>query len=142
MTLRLLVTGSRNWSREHLVHLKLNQALGRAGNRRVRLVHGGCPQGVDNFAQRWYERERVFNNRLLDPDIYKADWNKGLSAGFRRNEQMVLDGAWGVLGFVAPCIKPRCTRDDGKPHGSHGTMHCLKVAKARGLPIKAWKENW
>lgn len=140
--LRLLITGSRNWSREHWVHIKLAEAMERARGRQVRLVHGGCPEGVDNFAQRWYERERVFNRQLLRPEIHRADWDKGLSGGFRRNERMVRLGAWGVLGFVAPCIKPGCTRNNGQPHGSHGTSHCLKVAKAHNLHIRAWKENW
>lgn len=137
--LRLLVTGSRNWSREHQVHLKLAEAVRRAENRPVVLVHGGCLEGVDNFVSRWYERERVFN-RHLHQEIHEADWDTGLSAGFRRNEFMVKLGAWGVLGFAGPCIKPSCKRP--KPHGSHGTMHCLKVAKHYKLPIRAWKEKW
>lgn len=139
--LRLLVTGSRNWTREHKVHLKLNEAVKRARGRNIILVHGGCPEGVDNFARRWYLREQVFNRQLVDMEIHRADWSKGLSAGFRRNEHMVRLGAWGVLGFVAPCTKPNCPRGPA-PHGSHGTMHCLKVAKAHKLNIHAWKENW
>lgn len=139
--LRLLVTGSRNFRREHFVHRKLNEAVKRARGRDIILVHGDCPDGPDNFAHRWYGKERVFNRQLVDEDRVPADWSKGLSAGFRRNEVMVRRGAWGVLGFVAPCIKPNCPRGPA-PHGSHGTMHCLKVAKAHHLNIKAWKENW
>lgn len=138
--LRLLVTGSQNFTKEHFVHTKLDQAVLRARGRRIILVQGACPKGPDNFAHRWYERRRVFNRNLSEEQV-PADWHRfGLSAGFRRNEEMVRRGAWGVLGFVAPCIKPGCRREG--IHGSHGTMHCLKVAKHYNLNIRAWKENW
>ncbi|MGX9924151.1 SLOG family protein [Streptomyces sp. NPDC002248] len=141
--LRVIVTGSRNWSAEHIVHTKLDEAVGRAAPLPIILVQGGCSEGPDNFSHRWFLRTQVANpSAVADEEIWEADWSQGLSGGFRRNEHMVRAGAWGVLGFVAPCIKPGCTRNGGKPHGSHGTMHCLKVARHYNLPIRAWKRGW
>lgn len=141
MPLRLLVTGSRNWPHEHLVHIKLSEKLQEAGPRGLILVHGGCPDGVDNFAHRWFERERINHPRLRE-EVHHANWlrDRG-AAGFKRNEKMVRLGAWGVLAFVAPCIKEDCKREGA--HGSHGATHCLKVAKHYNLPIRAWKtKEW
>lgn len=141
LPLRLLLTGSREGVGEHLVFGKLSEKRQQAGSRGLILVHGDCPDGVDNSGNRWYERERMHQPPLFE-EAHPANWNKyGNSAGFRRNEVMVRMGAWGVLGLVAPCTKKDCKRKP-QPHGTHGTMHCLKVAKHYGLPIQAWKVNW
>lgn len=140
--LRLLVTGSRNFTNSDFVESQLVVRFARAqqAGRGLLIVQGDCPNGPDRFAARW-AMEQMRWGAQVDLESHRADWSRGPGEGFRRNERMVRLGAWGVLGFVADCVKPNCTRP--RPHGSHGTMHCLKVAKVHDLPIRVWKtKGW
>jgi hypothetical protein len=55
------------------------------------------------------------------------------TAGHRRNDGMVGRGPEVALAFIAPCTSPRCAKL--KPHDSHGVTHCIKAAKAAGVPV-------
>ena len=142
--LRLIVTGSRTFTNKDFVWMKLTNTMARVHGlgRNLLIVHGGCPEGPDAFADEWVDFLLSTKASGIDREVHLAKWRRlGPSAGFRRNEEMVRLGAWGVLGFLDQCYKPDCTRP--KPHGSHGTSHCLKVARHYKIPIKAWKtKGW
>lgn len=136
---RVIVTGSRNWINEDFVWTQLT-AVQWKEKRPLTVIHGGCRDGADRFAASWVLFQ-VSHGGMVRPLVFPADWSKGLSDGFRRNERMVRSGADLILGFLADCTKPGCDRP--RPHGSHGTSHCLKVAKAHRIPVRAWRtKGW
>ena len=137
--LRVIVTGSRTWTNWQFVWTKLDGVLEKA-DRRIVVVQGECTDGPDMYAKRWALVQEA-KGYPVTLENHKADWSQGNGAGFRRSERMVRLGAWGVLGFVDDCRLHYCNRP--RPHGSHGTSHCLKVAKYYKIPIKAWKtKDW
>jgi hypothetical protein len=56
------------------------------------------------------------------------------TAGHRRNQGMVDREPLITLAFIAPCTSPHCRRP--KPHDSHGVTHCIKAARAAGIPVR------
>lgn len=111
--MRVIVTGSRTWT-DYETILKTLGALPSG----TTIVHGGCPKGAD-----WLADDAAFELGL-PVNVYDADWNKGgRSAGPRRNQQMVDDGA-------DLCIAFR------QPGRSNGTDDCIRRAKAAGIEVR------
>lgn len=138
--LRLIVTGSRNWTNEDFVWGQLTKAMVAAGGRKLIVVQGEGNRGPDRFARRWAMEQMRWGTQV-DVESWEADRSNGPSGSFRRNERMVRAGAWGILGFLADCDKLDCRRP--RPHGSHGTTHCLRVARRYLVPAKVWKtKGW
>lgn len=130
VTYRVLVTGSRNWANSDLVRLTLDQARLLHGRRLV-VVHGACPNGVDAVADEWALENHV------ERDPYPADWTTyGKGAGQIRNAEMVRLGADECVAFIARCIQPSCRRKT--PHGSHGATYCAELAEAALIPTRRW----
>lgn len=84
------------------------------------IIHGACRTGADALAADWAKRHRI-------PELpFPADWRPkplellDLSAGPRRNQQMI---------------------DDGKPDlviafpGGTGTADCVKRARSEGIEV-------
>jgi hypothetical protein len=112
---RIIVTGSRNWSKPERVYETLEALV--ADKENDVIVHGDCPTGADHFAFLWCTRNNVKQER------YPADWKRfGKSAGPRRNEEMVLKGADVCVGF--PILG-----------GSNGTWDCMNRAKQAGITV-------
>jgi hypothetical protein len=83
------------------------------------LVSGNCPTGADAIAERFWEANGMPVER------HPADWKTfGKAAGPKRNQEMVDLGADVCLAFPMK--------------GSRGTMHCMKAAKAAGIPLKIY----
>lgn len=90
--LTVLVTGSRDWVSEDVIHSWLD--LIDRESRIDLLIHGDCPTGADHMADEWCR------SRGVDADRHPADWEKyGKRAGFLRNDQMVKLGPDVVLAF-------------------------------------------
>lgn len=86
-------------------------------HRRVIIVHGDCPQGVDQYAKMWAVRARI------QQEPHPADWKKyGKRAGPIRNGQMVATRPDYCIGFPAS--------------GSRGTWDCLQKAVDAGIPTE------
>jgi hypothetical protein len=115
-TLRVLVTGSRNWPDPDLVYHKLDQLHRRAD---LVIVHGACPTGADAYAAIWCHLNPDGVTEVRRP----ADWERhGKAAGPLRNAQMVADGADLCLAF--------------RIGASRGTSDTIDRAKAAGIPVQ------
>lgn len=122
--LRILVTGSRNWTDRDAIARALFDALAAYAREAIRempvLVHGGA-RGADTIADQVW-RERMLWAELADPEIHRADWERyGRRAGMVRNAEMVNAGATVCLAF---------------PLGdSPGTRGCIRLAEKAGIPV-------
>lgn len=125
-SLRVLVTGSRQWPRERAVVVRDVIAAAAGGDRDpgcVTVVHGACQDregrllGADRWADLTAERLGYRVERL------PADWARfGRGAGMIRNRAMVALGADVCLAF---------------PLGaSPGTRGCLREAERAGIPVR------
>jgi hypothetical protein len=144
---RILVTGSRTWKDYHAVHDALAAVAGealRAGHSGLTVITGAAPYGADHDAVQWaaivsYDGAAGL---AVARESHPADWHprgkRDLSAGFRRNAEMVAAGADVCLAFISPCSARYCTKP--KPHGSHGASHCADLAEKAGIPVRRWTE--
>jgi SLOG family YspA-like protein len=115
---RILITGSRDWTDREAVR----QALIKAGQgarvhpQETVVVHGQCPTGADKIAD---ELAREFGCQI---ERHPADWaTHGKAAGPIRNAIMVSLGADVCLAF---------------PLGeSRGTRSCMRMARNSGIPV-------
>lgn len=106
---RILITGSRSWTDRITIH----GALDTWGGDGTTVVTGACPKGADRLAE---EEARALGYEV---ERHPADWSRGKSGGFRRNEQMVRLGADVCLAFW-----------DGQ---SRGTRHTIDLARSKGI---------
>jgi hypothetical protein len=142
-TLRLLVTGSRDWADLPLLRDELGTALLELGADRVVIVHGKCdprdPQTRQAVPWSAAERlelddqqhllgadwlaDRIAGTRGIWLERHPAKWAEhGKSAGFRRNAEMVALGASLCLAFI---------KDE-----SRGATHCADAAGKAGIPVR------
>lgn len=135
--MRIIVTGSRNWTDYPVLAAALHEVTYGHHPSGITLVHGACPDGADAYAKHYAED----HGWMVEP--HPADWKAhGLGAGYKRNGEMVHLGADVVLGFVSTCTKPvssRCWQKSGT-HASHGTVDCLRKALDAGIPVRTWSD--
>ena len=114
---RLLVTGSRTWHDIRAIELALAAVLARHPEG-VLLVHGACPRGADAIAAAYAARTPGYQ-----VEAHPADWRRyGRAAGYRRNAEMIAQGADGCAAFIRG--------------GSPGSTSAVRLARAAGIP--AW----
>jgi hypothetical protein len=117
--MRILVTGSRNYTSRKSIKDALERWTQGTAWRDITLVHGDCPTGADAIAnsiavQKGWKIER-----------YPAQWHKhGKAAGPLRNGEMADAGADVCLAFP--------TAD------SKGTLDMIKKAKAADIPVNIY----
>lgn len=115
--MRILVTGSREWTDADLVRQVLS--LAPQPYSQHTLVHGDCPRGLDRMAA-------VIASELgFQVEAWPADWKAhGRAAGPLRNQAMVDSSPDRVFGFMC--------------RGSFGTFDCLKRAQLAGVRTHVW----
>lgn len=113
--LRVLVTGSRDWTDERAISDALRAIGSGIASQDVTVVHGHCPTGADAIADK---AARIFG---MNVERHPADWSLGKKAGPLRNQKMVDLGADVCLAFPLP--------------GSRGTKHCMGAATKAGIPV-------
>lgn len=115
---RVIVFGSRLWTDVRAIMMRLVR-LPFA----TTLVHGACPKGADDIAQ------RVWRRWMLIDEPHPANWHPDgtfrtdYDAGFKRNEFMAVLGADLAIGFRAP----------GR---SNGTDDMARRCLAHGIPLE------
>ena len=115
----VLICGSRNWTNKDLIKQEI---LGLEGV--TKIIHGAC-RGADYLAG------EVATELGLVVVEYPADWNSyGLSAGPRRNQQMLDEGK--------PDLVLAFTNDFAN---SKGTKDMVNRAKKQGVTVKIIKEE-
>ena len=130
---RVLVTGSRDWPSADRIRSELDALAGQHPEGLI-VVHGDARNGADRMASDWARRERNAGRRVAE-EAHPADWQRhGGHSGFLRNAVMVAFGADLTLCFLMPCSQRYCRRP--KPHGSHGTSHCVDLAEKAGIPVR------
>jgi acid phosphatase class B len=118
---RVLVTGSRTWTRRYEVVNALCDLHTEYGERLV-VVHGDCPRGADAMARVWADRLHV------QQEAYPADWSTyGRAAGHRRNAEMIATRPDRVLAFI---------RDN-----SPGATGCVELARQAGIPVTEFRHD-
>ena len=118
MTLRVLVTGGRKFDRQDIVDKALDRVLSESPDG-LSLIHGGAG-GADACANAWaYARKAV--GAPVEVHSFPAEWRAyGLSAGPRRNQQMVDAQPDLVVAFP----------------GDKGTADCVRRAEAAGIKVQ------
>jgi len=143
--IRILVTGSRKLTAWQPVAEALDEVAEECDrlDGGLLLVHGGCPTGADQIADRVWRRWMPSFPRLLEPEVHRANWGhctpecplghrkqRGAGtycplAGFRRNAEMAALGAYICLAF---------------PLGeSPGTRNCMMLAEKAGIPVRVFE---
>lgn len=124
--MRILVTGSRNYSDRQRMFDALNDTRILNGEPEPFIVVHGGASGADTLSGEWV---KFMNSRGVPvvEEVHPAEWAKhGKSAGPIRNQKMVDLGADLCLAF---------------PVGeSRGTRHCMSRAVAAGIPLRVVTE--
>lgn len=127
--MRILITGSRDWTDWHIIHAAIETEVYNARFERntpiieegVTVVHGGAI-GADSLAG------RIARNIGFDVEVHPADWkNWGRRAGMIRNIQMIREGADVCLAFI---------KDESK-----GATMTAENAEKAGIPTKIFREK-
>lgn len=115
--MKVVVTGSRDWFKDHVVYDRLKQLPEYST-----IIQGGCPSGADARARELAESEG------FDLITVHANWKKfGRSAGPRRNRKMLALGPDLVIAFCR--------------NNSSGTMSCYNEAVKRGISAEMFREG-
>lgn len=114
--MRVLITGSREWTYERTIRLALEISSHGHDPGEVTIVHGACPTGADAIADA-LAREMGFQL-----ETHPADWSAhGKRAGFLRNAEMAELGADLCIAF---------------PQGeSKGTRMMMDLARKKGIVV-------
>jgi hypothetical protein len=111
---RVLVTGSRTWTAQHVIA----DALREHYTPGAVLISGACPRGADAIA------EQIWASWGGQVERHPADWATGRAAGLARNAAMVAAGADVCLAFI---------RDT-----SPGASHTARLAELAGIPVRRY----
>lgn len=115
--MRVLVTGSRDWSDALGINAVLEEIDIAYPTERVTLVSGACPTGADAMCE---TIARAFG---WDVERHPADWRTfGKRAGYLRNQEMVDLGADVCLAFIR--------------NKSKGATMTAMLAEGAGIPTR------
>lgn len=132
MSLRILVTGSREWIDRAEIRDALDRSiamfLAKAKDGNITVVHGAA-RGADTIADQHAESR----GWVREPHpVLPADWDRyGKSAGHRRNAAMVAAGADVCLAFPLNWAYGQ----------SRGTRDCVDLARAAGITTVVYDGN-
>lgn len=130
--MRVIVTGSRDWSDQARLWQALDLTYGQFVSERTTerkglfvVVHGGA-QGADRMAMAWVRGKRRDGELNVYHETHYAEWNQGgkfvKAAGHQRNQRMVDKGATKALAFIR--------------NNSPGATGCLQMILRAGIPVE------
>jgi hypothetical protein len=131
VTIRILVTGSREWDDKETLWAELDSLRARYGSELV-IVHGACYPAVDPATGERPEISADYlahlwcRSRGVREETHPADWYTGgvfdRGAGPKRNQRMCDKGPYrGCCAF---------------PLKGNGTWDCIKRANRAGIPVR------
>lgn len=113
--LKIIIAGSRTFNNYELLKQKLDFYIGE--HKEIEII-SGTARGADRLGERYaFERGLTLHR-------FPADWSKGKSAGYLRNEEMAKYGTHAVIFW------------DGI---SRGTKHMIDLAKEYKLNYRVVK---
>lgn len=119
MSMKILVTGSRDWSDEKAIEREFKKLP-----QGTIIVHGACPTGADAMAEKLAKKYGFPIRR------YPAEWElEGKSAGPKRNAKMIReehrsgDPIHQALAFTVDLSRSRGTKD------------CVERARKAGIKV-------
>lgn len=122
---RILITGSREWENQFLIHNTLTNLYWMLPDGRdVVLVSGKCERGADAMC------ESTARHLGWQIEEHPAKWELGKSAGFTRNAEMVALGADMCLAFIL-----------NESKGATMTANLAEKAGIETLRFKRWTLN-
>ena len=113
--LRILVTGSREWTDDFTIYKALKAYTKQYKPSEITVVHGDHWTGADALA------DRAARRLGMQVEPHPADWGRGRRAGPERNSRMVEAGADICLGFPEAL--------------SRGTLDCMTKARDAGITV-------
>ena len=125
--MRIIVTGSRDFTDDDLVNEALSDLFERyIDHSEFVLVHGGA-RGADTLASLWASHLKKYGVR---EEAHHADWGlHGRAAGPIRNKAMVDKGADLVVAFYKA------------GSGNVGTKNCVAQAVLAGIPVEEYTQG-
>lgn len=130
MTLRVLITGSREFTDRSIIAAAITKVWRDNGKQPLIICHGDA-RGADRLAK---AIARKYPDRLIE-EAHPADWFDGWrdapgpNPGTKRNDEMVALGADICLAFLHRGAK------------NHGTKHAIGAASRAGIPVvQHWQE--
>jgi len=154
-SLRILVTGSRDWSDPDLLGKVLYEVINDSGADEFTIVHGKCPRGADQMTTEFCESEAAwFDNigQVLAEEPHPAIWDScGHDCPQKPHRITKKPGDVdhpGNLPDYCPTAGPRrnramvglgadvCVAFFKKGAANYGTSGCVKLAKAAGIVVK------
>lgn len=129
--MRVLVTGSREWTDQEALWAALDEAFDAAPRTEIfMVVHGGA-RGADRMAMAWVRGKRRDGDLRIFHEMHVPQWRQGgvfiPSAGHQRNKRMLESGVDLVLAFIR--------------NNSAGTAGCIRQARKMDLPVKIHRTN-
>ena len=134
MTVRILITGSREFVDRAAIAAKLSEVYRRFDRQQLILVNGGA-RGADSLVKS--VADKADDSQLLAETypLTDADWRPGgpgtpvdRRAGHRRNDVMVKTGAALCLAFMSTAAEVA--------GGNRGTKGCIRAAEKAGIPVE------
>jgi hypothetical protein len=131
--MRVLVTGSRDWTDKSLVFEELDWLFEtyflESDEDEFVVVHGACPTGADSHADEWARVRGSVLPHLIGVERHPADWNgpRKRGAGFARNAEMVKLGADRCLAFIH--------------NESNGATHCSELAEKASINTQIFRSK-
>jgi hypothetical protein len=121
-SVRIVVTGSRNWNDYRKVSWALRRELTTHGE--FLLGVGDCPAGADQMALHWGRQ-----NLMWPVLTFHAPWDmRGVVGGPVRNH------------FMIDMFRPRLVLAFLRPE-SRGTVDCVGYAESKGIEIRRFYEG-
>lgn len=113
--MRVLICGSRDWRDERAIyewvrlHVPPNSTV----------IHGAA-RGADTMAG---NAAAAWGHEVV---VFRADWiTYGLSAGFKRNQQMLDEGKPNLVVYFTDDLD-----------ASHGTRHMVFISRRANIPVR------
>lgn len=131
MTVRVLITGSRNVTDRAMIAAALSAVAREHPGVPLTVVHGAA-RGADSLAA---QIAADHPGRLIAEAHPVTDWRRpdgsvDRAAGHRRNQRMVDAGAAVALAFLHAPSAP-----------NRGTLSCVAKAKAAGIPVRVFTQE-